>query len=331
MADSNLSLIGIPDNLEFDDSKILPEEGLKCKPTPTNAIKIWQERNDRSVKVAAAVAAIINTNTEYIVNLDIDSLDTFLKQILETSIESEVWSIQFARCKLAVYRKDYTLAIELLDSLDTYNDSVRSRRLCAELYLKILRKTGKNEEAEKLRRNLEIDKLLNANASPLKLRSKALALFKDSYCDEAERIYLHLIERSFELGSSHCHLARIYFMLNRFDDAFWHIEEAEKYCFDRSYVRARTLFLRILQCYLCQKPTGSLLVQLKEALSEPGAFEDWTMEPVIDHLKIDKQLPTIQAEILMTLIRVLSSVSNLSKLDTITSLDDLHSGFYQKT
>ena len=145
-------------------------------------------------------------------------------------------------------------------------------------------------------------------------------MFKEGHCTEAERIYLHLVNGGFELGSTYCHLARVCIMLNRFEDAVRHTEAAEEHCDGHSYVRGARLFLRVVQCYLTQQSTGRLS-QLRQTLAEPGVFEDWTMEPVIEYLKTNGRLTAAQTKILMTLIKVLSSVEDLPQMDTISGLD----------
>ena len=321
MTDSNLPLIGIPANLAFDDSPVLPKDGLPREPTPANALRLWREGTDRSAPVAAAVAAVVASDPGCVEDQDIDDVEACLRQALKSAPEAERRSFQLARCKIAIRRMDYALALELLDTLATDDESASDRRLRLELRVEILQGSGEQNEADRLLRSLKIDDLLHADVPSIDLRTQALVLFKEKYCGEAERIYLHLVKRGFELGSTHCHLARVCLMLDRFDDAFRHIELAEQHCRERSYIRARTIFLGILQCYLNQRPTGPLLAQLRQTLSEPGAFEDWTMEPVIDHLKVKKRLSAAQIEVLMILIKVLSNVVNLPQLDTIASLD----------
>ena len=252
---------------------------------------------------------------------DLDDVEAFLSQALKSLPEAELRSIQLARCKVAIRRMDYALALEILDSLATNDESSSERRWRLELRVEILQGLGEHDEANRLLRSLRIDDLLRSDVPSLDLRAQALALFKKKYCAEAERIYLQLVKNRFELGSTHCHLSRIYLMLDRFDHAFQHIKLAEQHCRDLSYIRARTIFLRILQCYINQRSTGNLLAQLRQTLSEPGAFEHWTMEPVVDHLKAKERLSVTQIEILMILVKVLSSVTNLPHLDTITSLD----------
>jgi len=321
MTDSILTLIGIAEDLAFDDSPVLPKDGLPRDPTPANALRLWRERADRSPQVVAAVAAIVAADPECVADKEINDLETWLTKALGTTPELDRRSLQLARCMVLIRNKDYPLALELLDSLVAHDESARDNRRRLELRIEILEGLGQVDEADRLRRSLKIDDLLDANVPSLELREQALSLFKESYCAEAERIYLHLVKRGFELGSTYCHLARVCLMLDRFDDAFRHLDVAEQHCRERSYVRARAIFLRILECYLNQHPTGRLLAQLRQTLSEPGAFEDWTMEPVVDHLKTRERFTAAQIEILMILISVVSSVTNLPQLDRITNLD----------
>jgi hypothetical protein len=106
-------------------------------------------------------------------------------------------------------------------------------------------------------------------------------------------------------------------MMERFEDAFQYIELAEQQSRILTYIRARIIFMRILQCYLNKQPTGSLLTDLRKILNEPGSFEYWSMEPVIDYLKTKKHITPQQADILITLIKVLSNIENISLLDGV--------------
>jgi len=321
MSDSNFPVISVPEDLAFDDASVLPMEGLQHEPTPASALRLWLEKADRSASVAAAVAAIVTANPEYLQNHDIDDLETCLTQALHDASESERRSIQFARCSVAISRKDYALALSILDFLASENAPASDKNRLVELRIEILQALGKQEEADRLRRNFAIDELLDADVSSIDLRAQARALFLEGNNAEAERVYLHLLKRRFELDSTYCHLVRVCLMLNRVDDAFRYLDMAEQFCRERSYVQARIIFLHILKCYIDQKSTGNLLMKLRQTLSEPGAFEGWTMEPVIDHLKVRQKISASQSQILMNLIKVLGSVTNLPNLEIITSLD----------
>jgi hypothetical protein len=321
MINPNLPNICIPEDLALDNSPVLPDDGLAREPTPADAVRLWQEQSDHSTPVAVAVAAIVAKDPGCVNDIDIDDLEVCLTQALENAPISSHQSIQLARCHVAIRRNDYSLAMDLFNSLAMDNESVDGRRRCMELRVQILQGLGDNDEADRLHRYLRINDLLDAGAPSLKLRAYALKLFKERHCTEAERIYLHLVSRRFELGSTYCHLARVCLMLGRFVDAYRHLESAEQHCRERSYVRARTIFLRILQCYLNKRPTGGLLLKLRQTVTEPGAFEDWTMEPVIDYLRVNKRITADQNEVLMLLVKVLSSITNLPQLETISSLD----------
>jgi tetratricopeptide (TPR) repeat protein len=321
ITDSNLVSISIPDDLAFDDSPVLPEAGSRQEPTPANALRLWREGADRSARAAAAVAAIAAADPGRVAEQDIGNIEACLVQAMGEAPAGIRRQIQLARCAFAVRRKDYALALELLDALADENESASDRRRRLEQRVQILQGLGERDEADRLRRNLRIDDLLDADVPSLDLRSQALELFVQRHYAEAERIYLHLVKRGYDLDSTHCHLARVCLMQDRFDDAFRHLDVTEQHCRAQAYVRARTIFFRILQRCFDQQPTGSLLAQLRQTLSEPGAFEDWIMEPVIEHLRLKERLSAGQIEVLKTLVKVLSNVTNLPQLDTVSSLD----------
>jgi hypothetical protein len=320
MIDENLPFVSIPEDLSFDDAPMLPEDEAPRQPTPASALSLWRQGIDRSTTVAATVAAIAAADPSRVRDDDLDNVDECLLQALDGAPKTQRQSLQLARCAITLRREDFATALQQLNALAD-DQSSREDRRCLELRIEALKGLGNKVEADALRRRMEVDNLLEANLSSLQLRSRARELTLSGFHSEAERIDLHLVKRRFELGSTHCHLARIYLLLDRFDEAFGQLDLAEQHCSGRTYVRARTIFLRVLQCYMKRKPTSTLLRQLRDVLCEPGAFEEWSMHVVVEHLKSQQYLLATQADTLATLVDVLSDVAKRPELDKIKSLD----------
>lgn len=133
---------------------------------------------------------------------------------------------------------------------------------------------------------------------------------------EAEAIYRRLVEKHFELGSTYCHLGRVFLMLGRESEARTEVERA--YELRRQwpvYVVARTLFLRLLLQMLEGADWKPTLLELKCTLGNSSAHMVWVIQVVVDHVK--SRLPDGGYELLCALAAAIDSRSKLEQLQAL--------------
>jgi tetratricopeptide (TPR) repeat protein len=190
----------------------------------------------------------------------------------------------------------------------------------------VLERARRNEDARMLR--LRRIGLLAAQSdiSPLALRGLARDCFVLGDYAKAEEILNRLVRLSFETSSTHHHLVRLYLMTDRFDEAREHVLLAWAARSDaKDYVIARLLWYKLT---LVLVDTGVktgvaneitlFLGQLKTALQREGAFQEWTMQPILDHLKLivqEQEAGSRNWDLLCALVAALSERQNLSALN----------------
>lgn len=125
------------------------------------------------------------------------------------------------------------------------------------------------------------------------VRSLARNLFMAGRYAAAEQLYRRLLERKFERPGTLTHLCRALVMQDRFSEAIPAIEEAWNLLKDKSifretprYVLARIVFLRIIFAMVQDQSYDRLLFRLRRELCRYRERMEWTIEPVIEHLRL---------------------------------------------
>jgi proteasome accessory factor A len=102
----------------------------------------------------------------------------------------------------------------------------------------------------------------------------------------AEAILRVLLEERFCLPSTNCHLARVLLMTNREAEAREQISQGWAiYRNAPTYVVGRMLFFQIVFALFDGVDISALTAQIKAILQQPGADLDWTIRPMLDHLR----------------------------------------------
>jgi proteasome accessory factor A len=139
----------------------------------------------------------------------------------------------------------------------------------------------------------------------------------------AETLLRGLLQERFILTSTHCHMARVLLMTDREPEAREHINSAWaiREHADR-YVVCRILFFQCIFAMLDGAEIGPIIRQLKNALSAIGANLEWTILPMIDHLR-----PRLEGhyEFLTVLAEVLSGSENISALEHFRQWNEVES------
>ncbi|MGA3372081.1 MAG: proteasome accessory factor PafA2 family protein [Terracidiphilus sp.] len=135
----------------------------------------------------------------------------------------------------------------------------------------------------------------------------------------AETIIRGLLAEQFMMPSSLCHLARVLLMTGREAEAREQIAAAWAIHEDVStYVVARMIFFQLVFAMLDgAELTGpeiaAVVARIRAALSEPAAHLDWTILPMLDHLR--PRLGEANYTLLKVLAEALSDASALPNLD----------------
>jgi hypothetical protein len=117
-------------------------------------------------------------------------------------------------------------------------------------------------------------------------RQNALEYYLSGDYAGAEVVLRGLLEEHYQVPSTHCHLARALLMQDREGEAR---EQVSLAWVNRepapAYMLPRILFFQCLLTMLDGADGNLVIGQIKAALRAPGASLDWTIQPVIDHLR----------------------------------------------
>jgi hypothetical protein len=102
----------------------------------------------------------------------------------------------------------------------------------------------------------------------------------------AEALLRVLLEEQFCLPSTNCHMARVLLMTGREAEAREQINRG--WSIHRNaptYVVGRMIFFQIIFALFDGADISTLIAQIKAVLLQPGADLDWTVRPMLDHLR----------------------------------------------
>jgi hypothetical protein len=130
----------------------------------------------------------------------------------------------------------------------------------------------------------------------------------------AEALVRGLLEERFMMPSSYCHLARVLLMTDREEEAREQTRQAWAIRGEASnYVVPRILFFQCLYAIFDGLDTTSLIAQIRTALDRPGSHNDWTVLPMLDHLR--PRLGETNYQFLKALAEALSDLSAMPGLN----------------
>ena len=186
----------------------------------------------------------------------------------------------------------------------------------------VLEKMGKEEDCERLREQFA-DRVLHTSAvAPLTRRQLALHFFRRRDYERAEQLLLQLLKVSFEPAGTRHHLARLCFITERYADAREHVTQGWAARANANFhIVARLLWFQLALEMLDENEKSEvrdqklvlILGRLKAALQNDGAFMEWTMQPVLDHLQ--PKLSHANHSLLTALVAALSDHGKMSELD----------------
>ncbi len=133
------------------------------------------------------------------------------------------------------------------------------------------------------------------------IRNRALKLYLARRYDDAEKAYHFLVTHEYELPSTYCHLARLYYTNGRETEALEAVDHAWLYREQApDYVLARIHFLKALGALLNGQTGHPELCELAKVLNTGCETMEWTMQPVLDQVKI--RLPPAYNDLLELLV-----------------------------
>ncbi len=186
----------------------------------------------------------------------------------------------------------------------------------------ICAKANRHDEARALMERI-VDAGLRGGdpATLLSYRQAAYTMFAGGEYLKAEKMLRGLLDKGFEMAGNRCHLARILLITDREEEAR---EEVAKAWGHRggapAYVIPRIIWFQIA---FTRFPCGDvgiddlrlrmLLGQMKTALQREDAFLEWTMAPVLEHMKAKLAEPDF--ELLASLVSGLCDRAKMPELD----------------
>jgi len=325
----NVLAMGLPNALVFDDDALdaLLYGSPPVAPTPASVWELWRQGFDRSELCAHALAALLAHDGRKINDLgDLSGAEHCLRLALaaepskasskHAAFLSALGHVMELKKRMeeaeAMYREALAWQDEFLGE-DHEMTWITVERLVG-LLVALNRSVETAWLSNRFKARQEFHQRTMA-ADSLKLRDIALNLFMDGHYAKAEAIYRALIGRDFELGSTYCHLARICLMTDRASDArtaveqAWNVREQSV-----EYVRCRIHFFQTLLQMLVGDDWKPGLSILKRALAQSGAFNIWTIRPLLDHLK--DRLGLEAYELMTAIAAVINRESKIDSLDS---------------
>ena len=145
-------------------------------------------------------------------------------------------------------------------------------------------------------------------------RVAALRCYQSGDYVGAETLLRRLVEEGYEVASNHCHIARALILMNRDDEARQHVRLALEGVGGASpYVMPRILFFQWIFTTLDGSGASFVASNIKTALEAPGASSEWTIQPMLDHLR--PRLGLANFRFLRALAKVISDGQAVSRLD----------------
>jgi hypothetical protein len=145
-------------------------------------------------------------------------------------------------------------------------------------------------------------------------REAALEHYRRGDFRGAEELLQALLHEGFEAPSTHCHLARVLLMMDREAEAREQIDRAGAIRGEAdAYVVGRILFFQCVFAMFDGADIAPAIQQIRAALSTPLAHADWTIRPLLDHLRPRVGEPNYQ--FLKALSEALSSANAMPRLD----------------
>ncbi len=155
---------------------------------------------------------------------------------------------------------------------------------------------------------------MKKDMTPRQVRSKALEIYKQGKYAEAHALLMKLLDLEFEVVSTRLHLARICFLTDQLAEARQHVDQAWEHRSEAPhYVVPRILWFQTAFALLDGASPTPFLASLKTALESKNAIMDWTMDPVLDHLK--SRLTDEQHSFLTAFVAALSFKNKKAELD----------------
>jgi len=185
----------------------------------------------------------------------------------------------------------------------------------------LLDKTGRPDEARILRLQRIQAITAKPDAAPLDLRTAAGDAYRLADYGLADTLLQRVLANGFELPGTHCHLARIALVTGDDAAATEHAAQAWEHRAEApAYVLPRIIWFQLTARFLTgsgstrpETEPPNLLGRLKTTLHVEGAHMEWTMTPVLDHLK-PLLLPDDYA-LLDGLVAALNSPDKVAALD----------------
>jgi proteasome accessory factor A len=155
---------------------------------------------------------------------------------------------------------------------------------------------------------------MEVNPDCIACREEAFRRYSRGDYASAESLLRRLLQEGFAPPDTHCHIARVQMMMDRPEEAREQIRLAwAARGLADAYVVPRVLFFQCLFAMLDGVAVAPLIRRVRAALCGPQAHMDWTIQPMLDHLR--PQLGETNYQFLSALAKALSAESGLPDLD----------------
>ncbi len=166
------------------------------------------------------------------------------------------------------------------------------------------------------RKNFLVKSTAPDSLPEVEIRSAALAMYNQGRYKESRGYLEALLQRNWQLASSHCHLARLGLVTDDIELAKQHAALAWQHRVDAEpYITPRILWIELAICTLegDDHAASRAIAKLKMALGNRKAVGTWAMAPVLSRLSL--KLPSPTHDLLTALVGAINGSVPLVGLD----------------
>lgn len=161
------------------------------------------------------------------------------------------------------------------------------------------------------------------SARLLDIRQKAFECYQKAQYEEAYELLQRLLREEFDVAGTHCHMARIRLMTDRYAEAREHAAKASARASEpetEPYLLARIQFFELLFALLDGSAIAAAVGKLKRTINDGDVQKEWTIAPMLDHLA--QRLGSRNETFLRAVAAALNDTGKVAALD---ALDDWRS------
>lgn len=319
----------------FDDlpiEELFKHDSKKRLPTPADILEYWERGHPIKIGYEINLATIIARNIDTVIDHEkhYEAKILFLKIINDKTLEEspQIVLIYYALWAISIYpdineglqyyitardkEKEWSEMVSYGVRDDWYRIKSKAQYFANKFY------PGSGASIDYRRFNIfdfhQPEGVNKTAITPEMVREKALKYIRSRRYSEAEILYNQLLELQFEPPGTMCHLARVFLMTNRMEEARKIVEEAWQQISEaQPYVVLRILYFKLLFAFIDKSDSHEWIGMIKTAYYRRNSLMDWDIDFVVTEL--DDYLDVSEYLFLMDLQKAMGTNGRITDLN----------------